>query len=405
MRKAIGFFLVGLFIAAPAESAAAADKSYICVNETTGALTVRTKCKKKESRLENRLSLFGEQGPAGATGATGSTGPTGAQGSTGAAGADGAAGAAGADGSIRIYGDGSAGAYNLEINSTLEVVNKQFTDFTVGAGTTLTVGSGTVIRCTGTFTNNGTISVSGFATGAYQRTAWVDNAGLRTVPFVPAASGSALTAGGNGEIGFGDDIALQGGLQGLDMTIAEAASLLKPGLHGGSGGGFGKSPGGYGGGTLTVLCQGDIQNNGTINALGVSASSTGGGGGGGGGIIILASKSQVINAGTISVSGGNGGSSTTISGPGGGGGGGLVHLVSTAAPSEGTITVTGGAAGSNATEVTNHYSVGGGSGGSCAGGGGGGGGLAAGRPRAPSAAAAGGVGRSFVTTADPTSLF
>lgn len=43
--------------------------------------------------------------------------------------------------------------------------NFQFTDFSVAAGVTLTVPSGTVIRCTGTFTNNGTIVVNTGAPG------------------------------------------------------------------------------------------------------------------------------------------------------------------------------------------------------------------------------------------------
>jgi hypothetical protein len=44
--------------------------------------------------------------------------------------------------------------------------NFQFTDLTVVPGVTLTVASGTVIRCTGTFTNNGTVDVLGAAVGA-----------------------------------------------------------------------------------------------------------------------------------------------------------------------------------------------------------------------------------------------
>src|SRR5262245_58211752 len=87
----------------------------------------------------------GSQGPPGATGATGPTGPTGATGPIGPP------GAAGANGSLRIYGDGSAGDRIFSADSILAVGNLQFHDFTVNPGVTLHIHSGTVIRCTGTF--------------------------------------------------------------------------------------------------------------------------------------------------------------------------------------------------------------------------------------------------------------
>src|SRR5262245_28730335 len=84
------------------------------------------------------------------------TGPQGEPGDQGAAGAP------GADGSVRVYGNGSAGARTISADeSWLEggnpPANIQFTNFTIDAGVTLIIPSGTVIRCTGTFTNNGTL--------------------------------------------------------------------------------------------------------------------------------------------------------------------------------------------------------------------------------------------------------
>ena len=101
----------------------------------------------------------GDTGPAGPAGPAGPQGPAGAAGAAGAMGAmgnEGAMGTAGADGQLRIYGDGSAGAKTVNAaenwNTTpANAVNLQFTDFTVNAGNTLTVDSGMVIRCSGTF--------------------------------------------------------------------------------------------------------------------------------------------------------------------------------------------------------------------------------------------------------------
>src|SRR5262245_37476721 len=89
-------------------------------------------------------------------------------GAAGTPGTPGTPGAAGADGQLRIYGNGSAGARAIATDEdwTLTPVDDpQFTDFTVNAGVTLTVPSGTVIRGTGTFTNNGKIVVARFAAG------------------------------------------------------------------------------------------------------------------------------------------------------------------------------------------------------------------------------------------------
>ena len=81
-------------------------------------------------------------------------------------------GAAGADGRLSVYGDGSAGEVALTVDTDFRTTppannNFQYVNFTVGNGVTLTVASGTTIRCTGTFINYGTIIVAGGAEGEH----------------------------------------------------------------------------------------------------------------------------------------------------------------------------------------------------------------------------------------------
>lgn len=74
----------------------------------------------------------------------------------------------GASSGSSAYGNGSSGA--LAISSSQDWTDAggdapanealQFTDITIGSGQTLTLPSGTVIRRTGTFTNNGTLAVA-----------------------------------------------------------------------------------------------------------------------------------------------------------------------------------------------------------------------------------------------------
>ena len=62
----------------------------------------------------------------------------------------------------QVYGDGSAGSRTISQDLRLGDqgdTNLQCVDFTIEAGVTLTVQSGTVIRCTGTFINLGRIVV------------------------------------------------------------------------------------------------------------------------------------------------------------------------------------------------------------------------------------------------------
>lgn len=354
-----------------AANAATPPAYVICKKTSSGAITLRvTKCKRGESRLSN-FSQF--------------------------RGSDGSNGSDGADGSIRVYGDGSAGALTVSSSAALSGANHQYTNIVINAGVTLTVPSGTVIRCSGTFTNNGTIATQIHAAGAYLFAA--SSSSTLYPALASAGPGSSVAIGSQGEFGSG---AVAGGIAGVAIPTAGAAQLLHPGPNGGGGGGanFSGSGGGQGGGTITILSSGTLSNAGSIFAQGVNANS---GGGGGGGIVILASKTLVTNTGTIDVSGGDGSASTVSSGAGGGGGGGIVHFISTSAPVAGTIVVNGGAVGSNTTVVSNTLRVGGAGGGSCGGEGGAGSNVSAGN--ASSGNTAGAAGISIMDTADPTSLF
>lgn len=229
------------------------------------------------------------------------------------------AGEPGADGSLRIYGDGSAGAKVFSASDTFSDTNTQYTDFTVDSGVVLTVPSGVTIRCTGTFTNNGSIVVATSASGGVLDSQ-ATTAG-HTPLITPAHPGVALRAAGSGEVGSNATI-LYGGVAGRGVSAVSAQSILAPGPLGGGGGGAGYGVGGglggSGGGTIRVLCQGGI-----INGTGASVTASGAtptffpsdrGGGGGGGIIILASPGTITNSGTLAANGGNGAPSTSVIG-------------------------------------------------------------------------------------------
>jgi len=387
-------------------SAAPVAADVICVKKTvtTGSSIRLPKTIKKVvgSRCPSGFSvLVNTSSFAGAVGAVGATGAIGATGTTGPTGAAGTNGSSGADGSIRIYGDGSAGELVVSTNTFLTVQNLQFTNVTIDASQTLTVSSGSVIRCSGTFTNNGTISVSQHAYGAYIST---DTPPVGTLPPISNAHpGIGVVVAGQPGFGTSGNI-VEGGIVGVGLTASAAARILNPGPLGGGGGGAGINfqGGGKGGGTITVLANGEIINTGTIFANGLSGGT--GSGGGGGGIVILASKSLVTNSGNINVAGGAGGASSILSGAGGGGGGGLIHLLSTSAPiNSGSTTVTGGLGGSGAIAVTTSPRTGGGGGGSMVGAGGKGGSVNTSDVSA--AGTSGGNGALVTSTLDPTSLF
>ncbi|QOJ15371.1 MAG: collagen-like protein [Planctomycetia bacterium] len=345
--------------------------------------------------------VAGPQGPIGPAGEPGSVGPTGPQGEKGEAGP---AGPPGADGQLRIFGDGSAGALEVNEDGVLfaDVAadrNLQFSDVIVHEGATLVVPSGVTLRCAGTFTNRGTILVRTAAAGGR---VWYSHATIDPVDFPalrPANDGWAQAGAGFGE--FGDNADARAGGTGGGGN-GDLRSLLTPGLFGGGGGaGTYLSTGGAGGGCFTVLARDRLHIVGEIHADGDPAAL--GAGGGGGGVVILASATAIDCEGEITARGGRGGDSGPNSAAGGGGGGGVIHLVAPKVTNPGKLLADMGAPGASGGVVSTLIRQGGGGGGACAGDGGDGGVIAAdGTTGAPGAA---GTGMTLVTHQNPTALF
>jgi len=382
---------------------------FICKKTSNGNIAIRTgHCRRGESKITNVSALTGPQGPAGINGTNGTNGVdgvNGTNGSNGTNGTNGTNGNDGADGSIRIYGNGSAGALTIGANTTFTATNTQYSSVTINSSRTLTVASGTIIRSTGTVTNNGTIRVLTFARGGF-----TDSVTATTIvpSYTPPSPGISSNPASQGE--FGTDAAdIRGGTLGSILSLNGIKHLLHPGLLGGGGGaGALGSIGGNGGGSLVIIAAGAITNNGLIEAIGTDGGD--GSGGGGGGVVILASNTLVTNSvtGTIDVSGGDGGQSSVSSGAGGGGGGGIVDLLSPSAPiDDGTLNLVGGLAGSNTNPVTDTRRSGGASGGSSYGAGGAGSQVSsagAGSPNTSSGNTDGGIGAVLEPVLDPTSL-
>jgi hypothetical protein len=317
---------------------------------------------------------------------------------------------------LRIYGDGSAGQRIVESSTSLRDINLQYMDFIVEEGVTLTVPSGTVIRCAGQFINRGVVRVETGALGGFRSTIAPDEV---EVPPHPGISNLSAT---HGELG-GRDRSLAGGLGGVELSEFEARQILLSGVNAGGGGGaaasdrlrlgLGKHNSGQaGGGSLVILARDGVINDGEISADGQSPTVFGvAGGGGAGGVVILASAGSISNFGVIHADGGAGQSSDTNEGPSGGGGGGIVHLISPIIDNSGQVRVAGGVAGTAGlpASVTESVRSGGAGGGACGGTGGDGGGvhrnLLFPTRGDPEPATDGEPGYVFETPVDPTALF
>ena len=301
----------------------------------------------------------GPQGPAGALGATGPAGPVGPQGATGPQGASGA---------MVLYGDGSAGPKVVSATTSLTDSNTQYTNFAVNAGVTLTIAHGYWLRCTGTFTNNGTIILETWAEGGTVAGSdvSVDSNGVNvsSVRHVVAERGIAVRAAITGYNATQTQMAV-GGSAGFGLTGRQALVVRRPDfVGGGSGGGATNGRGSSGGGAMTILTAGAFVNNGTIDARGGSTAANifPGVGGGGGGVLLIGSKTSISNPGSINCSGGIGTASGANTGAGGGGGGGLIQLLAPTITNGGTANVAGGVGGIGGTVTGNPRSGGGGGG-------------------------------------------
>jgi hypothetical protein len=312
----------------------------------------------------------------------------------------------GADGQLRVYGDGTAGAVMITadtnwIGTPPPDDNYQFTDFTVAAGATLIVMSGTVIRCTGTCTNNGTILVGYGAPGGIE----CMNPGVGLAHVVEPGPDAFGLIAGFGEASSAGTYAYGGVGYGPIDTLAEALTNV-----GYSGGGGGAGNGGHGGGAITILAEVGVVNAGAIVADAQAADLTlgcqqGGGGGGAGGVVILASKGHVVSNGAISVQGGTGGPSSAYFAPGGGGAGGIVHLFAPTITVTGALNVNAGANGTGTGTLTQSPRGAGNAGGSCGGYGGSGADVNASNAITAALQAPALVGHVFQSHLDPTALF
>jgi len=330
----------------------------------------------------------------------------------------GAVGPQGPDGAFRIYGDGSAGAFDhsevaendSEFPSLLSFepsANFQFSSFTVRAGAILGVKSGTFIRVAGPCVIAGRIQrdSQGFESSGIGGLIITNNDAAPTTFFSrPASAGLGKNGGENGTC-VGSSGQAKGGGRSLGYSRQEAANVLTPSLQGGpAGGGVLSNEGGRGGGTIHLACRDgiSIESSGEIVATGSRGVDVGAGGGAGG-LIVLASSSFINSQGTLKVSGGDGGLGNSRTAPGGGGSGGIIRLISPQIATNQTI-VDGGAAGSAAV-VSNAVRCGGGAGGGFGGDGGAGGSALTGVSSVASAASAGSAGVVITTNADPISFF
>jgi hypothetical protein len=254
-------------------------------------------------------------------------------------------GPAGPAGAVGLYGDGSAGALNITASTDLSALpggyNHQFTTITVAAGATLTVPSGTILRCTGNATISGQIEVGTFS----QQTTLATGANNYNNLF--PAPGIALTPAGSASIVTPGEGIAAGTAVTLPLRSAGGGAGLQPG----------GSRAGSGGGSFTLLAQGTLTVTGSITATGAKgASFTGtsssygtGGGGGGGGVLTLVGKAGIVNNGVVSARGGAGGdgasnpnTSCSIVCGGGGGGGGVLRLLGASISGSGQATAAGG---------------------------------------------------------------
>ena len=325
----------------------------------------------------------------------------------GAAGPRGRRGPRGEDGALRIYGDGSAGDRVIAGDSGPRRREPAVRDFTVPAGVRLTVPSGAVLRCTGAFTNYGTIVVGEGVLGGYSA---ARGGRGRAAPARRRRPGPRRAAADSGEAGDAPG-APRGPRRRGPPGALQARALLRPGLRGGGGGGGGSSfagvlaPGGGGGGTLVVLARGGIETEGTIRPPAATGAR--------GRRRRRRRRPRAGLAGPDPEPRAPHGARRPRrrerrgGGPGGGGGGGIVHLLGPRIAPEGAVSVDGGEAGAQggAGSISGALRQGGGGGGACGGGGGAGGGVTAGAAASPLPAQGGGVGMSLRTAADPTALF
>lgn len=321
---------------------------------------------------------IGPQGDQGATGPQGVKGDKGDTGATGPQGNPGPQGPAGVSAFDIAYGDGSDG--NLVVSGVQLISDiaqsNQFEDIFIPSGTVLQIESGTLIRCRGSFVNQGTISVTPAVTGGTM--VWD---GESVFSSVNPEEGTSRRGASNGVFSTfnsakpGQYLPPPAGLEGVGITAGTAKQIYRPPYLGGGGGGAtirGLFPG-VGGGAVMILCQGSITSSGKIEANGVLPAPISGPayglGGAGGGIVLLASSVLVKVSGLIEARGSAGGDGkysyvagnkfeSYAIGVGGGGGGGLISFMAPQVITTGAVlNVQGGPAGKPAFAVPSPKTV------------------------------------------------
>ena len=218
----------------------------------------------------------------------------------------------GGDNMDYLFGDGSDGDVTLVANANYDVP-KQFTNFTLNSGVTLSVTNNAtplIIRCTGTCTINGTINLDGKGFLRFNDNGGTD--GLNNSIY-GAGGGSGYDPGSNNIPGKGGSSAMcaAGGSVNANELYQRLLSLNLDISCGGSGGnGYttssGKGLGGLGGGALLIIAK-SFKGTGTITAKGTDGTGQSaylGGGGGGGQVGVITSANSFT--GSITLTGGTG---------------------------------------------------------------------------------------------------
>jgi hypothetical protein len=248
----------------------------------------------------------------------------------------------GSDGVVDMDGTNTYGSFASKTGSTYRLTKDLWcTSLSIAVDVTLE-SAGYRIYCTGTVTNNGTISAignDGNANGTGG--ANTGNGTLRAGQIGGAGNTGAGSAGTQGSIGAGT-----GAAGGAGSNGAGGSQVFSPTTSNH----YFREP--------FPLLTGIMQYNGSSQMLGGGTGGSGGGGdgtnkgggaGGGGGPVVIFASAFVNNSGAvITVKGGNGGTPATGNcGGGAGGGGGMIGVYTkTAWTQSGTLTITGGTGGS-----------------------------------------------------------
>lgn len=257
------------------------------------------------------------------------------------------------------------GTYSIAGSNTAQVlVVKEYTSVTVNVSTQWTaktwtgsVGGILTFLCSGTFTNNGTISADtiGFRGSGVTYDGEGSNSGTTSLTGNTGGSGGGGglgslanhnshggAGGGNGVAGANDQSGVSIG--GIIVSSTDLTTMEMGGGGGGAGYVGGAGTGGNGGGIIfsnavTWINNGTITANGQVGSNGTSTVEAYGGGGGGAGGAILSKSQTYSNTGTITAKGAAGGTGGLGGSVGGAGGNGrVVNNYLTSQANTGTIT-------------------------------------------------------------------